>query len=657
MFFRQRNKKRRSKSQAGTSRTISDKSKTTSNKPYSTNGQVRCKQISNMEPGDTLEFQHEEINVQDENITPNVEIPGKKIVRRKQRDVTNWKMNKRAKSYQAGEAYVSRRGVLVPERKIKELKDCVSKCRFKCGITISKTEREAQFVSYYKMKQNEKYHYLLRTTERSLTERPKDRNRESYKKFSYKFFFYVGADKVQVCKKFFLGTLAISQKPVYHVHSNKDTLTNMPKADCRGKNPKSRRALSEEVRARVRDHIMSFPKVESHYCRATTNRQYLEPNLNLVKMYNMYTAHCEENNENPVPLSMYRHIFVTQFNLDFHARKSDRCDVCEEYRVASAQKIVSQEKQLLYETHVKEKDAMRQNRQKDRDNKEVPVLCFDLENVISCPRAEISSFFYKRKLNTYNLTAHFSDSKTIYCALWTEAISGRSGNDLASAMYKILTRVEMEHDISELILWSDSCVPQNRNSYISCAVMNFLHANPQISKITMKYSVPGHSCIQEVDNAHSQIEKAMNVSEFYSPLGLIRILKSLNRNHPVRVLQMNEKDFFDFASSSKHLNFKLVPFFQVSTISFCQTLHEVTYSTSFLESAETKVNLRFVEKPSRKSASTKRSEGNVPIWQLLAPENLKCKPTLPEDKIKDIKSMFKFMPLQDREFYTVVLKI
>lgn len=83
-----------------------------------------------MEPGDTLELRHEEINVLDENITPNVETPGKINVRRKQRDVTNWKMNKRAKSYQAGEAFLSCRGVLVPERKIKDLKDCVSKFRF-----------------------------------------------------------------------------------------------------------------------------------------------------------------------------------------------------------------------------------------------------------------------------------------------------------------------------------------------------------------------------------------------------------------------------------------------------------------------------------------------------------------------------------------------
>ena len=31
----------------------------------------------------------------------------------------------------------------------------------------------------------------------------------------------------------------------------------------------------------------------------------------------------------------------------------------------------------------------------------------------------------------------------------------------------------------------------------------------------MHYSVPGHSCVQVVDNMHSQIEKAMSTAEFF----------------------------------------------------------------------------------------------------------------------------------------------
>lgn len=155
------------------------------------------------------------------------------------------------------------------------------------------------------------------------------------------------------------------------------------------------------------------------------------------------------------------------------------------------------------------------------------------------------------------MTAQFSESKTVYCALWTEAVTGRSGNDLASALYTILGKVADEHEFTEIILWSDSCVPQNRNSFISCAVQNFLRENPHITKLTMKYFVAGHSCIQEVDNAHSLIDKAMTQNEFYSPLSLMRIFKTINHKSLLRALQMEEDDFFDFVRAAKSLNFML----------------------------------------------------------------------------------------------------
>lgn len=207
------------------------------------------------------------------------------------------------------------------KKNIKFKKNCVEKCKFKCGITISQTEREALFKAYYKMNQNEKSHFILNTISKNPTERPKNKNQESYKKFSFKYFFNVGTNRVQVCKKFYLGTINISQKPVYNVHKNKDSLTNTPKLDGRGKRAKSLRNLSEDVKNTVRTHIKSFPVVESHYCRATTNRTYLESNLNLVKMYKLYKEMCHEQNEEPVKLSMYMHIFVSEFNLDFHVRK------------------------------------------------------------------------------------------------------------------------------------------------------------------------------------------------------------------------------------------------------------------------------------------------------------------------------------------------
>lgn len=41
------------------------------------------------------------------------------------------------------------------------------------------------------------------------------------RKFSFKYFLYSKGEEIQVCKPFYLGTLSISQKPIYDVHLTK----------------------------------------------------------------------------------------------------------------------------------------------------------------------------------------------------------------------------------------------------------------------------------------------------------------------------------------------------------------------------------------------------------------------------------------------------
>ncbi|GBN61517.1 hypothetical protein AVEN_100219-1 [Araneus ventricosus] len=149
-----------------------------------------------------------------------------------------------------------------------------------------------------------------------------------------------------------------------------------------------------------------------------------------------------------------------------------------------------------------------------RKEKDLLVLLFALQNVIPTPHVNISSLFYMRKLNAYNLTAYYTPTEQVYCALWSENSSGRAVNDIASAFHKILTVLTEGSDITELIRWSDSYVPQNRNSIFSNSALHFLKDNPQAKSVTMKYSLPAHSCFQEVDSVHSNIEKAMHKIDF-----------------------------------------------------------------------------------------------------------------------------------------------
>lgn len=123
----------------------------------------------------------------------------------------------------------------------------------------------------------------------------------------------------------------------------------------------------------------------------------------------------------------------------------------------------------------------------------------------------------------------------------------------------------------------DSCVPQNRNSIISNAVLDFLRDNPTVSSIAMKYSLPGHSCVQEVDSAHSCIEREMAKQEFYSPIGVIRLLKQVSWHRPYRIIQTKPGDFKNYAETTQPFNYKIVPYSKVSSLRFTRTLHTVYF--------------------------------------------------------------------------------
>ena len=44
----------------------------------------------------------------------------------------------------------------------------------------------------------------------------------------------------------------------------------------------------------IRQHINSYFRMESHYCRQTTKRQYLDSSLSVVKMYEQFVLYCHQ---------------------------------------------------------------------------------------------------------------------------------------------------------------------------------------------------------------------------------------------------------------------------------------------------------------------------------------------------------------------------
>lgn len=90
-------------------------------------------------------------------------------------------------------------------------------------------------------------------------------------------------------------------------------------------------ALAKELMTNTMiEHIKSSPAFESHYTRSQNQEwMFLNPELNIRKMFNLYLEKCKENNLSSVNEWTYRKIFKRDFKLHFHLPHKDTCARCD----------------------------------------------------------------------------------------------------------------------------------------------------------------------------------------------------------------------------------------------------------------------------------------------------------------------------------------
>jgi len=101
---------------------------------------------------------------------------------------------------------------------------------------------------------------------------------------------------------------------------------------------------SDQDKNNIRNHIKMFPFKESHYSRNKTNKKYfLNPDLSISRMYDLYKNHCTENHFNILSEFMYRKIFVEEFNLAFKKPNIDTCQLCDKFETILKCSTVNEE--------------------------------------------------------------------------------------------------------------------------------------------------------------------------------------------------------------------------------------------------------------------------------------------------------------------------
>ncbi|KAJ8967471.1 hypothetical protein NQ314_002785 [Rhamnusium bicolor] len=177
------------------------------------------------------------------------------------------------------------------------------------------------------------------------------------------FYFHFGENKIRVCKTYFKGTLAITDRPIRTVlHKKQQAISRMISTDFRGKH-NNHCKTDEVIKEGVRQHINSIPRIESHYCRKDTKREYIEGGKTVAEIHRDYIQKCSESNLPHANYLMYFRIF-NDFNISFFQPKKDLCEDCVFYTNASEEE--KEKRKEKYEKHLVEKDLARQEKDKDK---------------------------------------------------------------------------------------------------------------------------------------------------------------------------------------------------------------------------------------------------------------------------------------------------
>lgn len=222
-------------------------------------------------------------------------------------------------------------------------------------LKFTDEEREAIFSAYWKLGNLQlQREFIARHLKKEGKKRKTTTQEKSRRENTLTYSLTQSGRHIQVCKKFFLNTLGISERTA-RICLEKVTATGVIEPEKRGGRLPAAANRDEVIKNLMISHIARFPRVESHYCRAQSQREYLHPDLNLEKMLCMYLKEDPENHIGS--LETYRKIFKSQ-NLSFHHPKKDQCTLCISYR--SGDEDTKQRLEERFQKHIAEKQKVRE---------------------------------------------------------------------------------------------------------------------------------------------------------------------------------------------------------------------------------------------------------------------------------------------------------
>jgi len=499
------------------------------------------------------------VNVQE---SDTVELPESFVRKRKKRGKPqDWNKNFQKTKRLEGKEYFGKKkidgvwkyNVHKAAKSLKTPCNCILQTKTNCILNckeVTETQRKNIFKSFWAIINEEARIQFLKNNMKILPTARKRGLCSTKRNSSVQYYL----NNIRVCKTMFLNTLDIGENMIKKIINESHTETEISGEDNTEDNnlestPTSTIHQSISDRKLLLNTFFDLlPKLESHYCRASTSKLYLEPVwLTKTSLYNFYcNDFCVSHNTTPMSNAMF-YITLDEKNISLFKPKKDACDLCTAYATGN---LSIDQKQL----HDQMKFEARQEKETDKES-ENEVFTMDLQSVLLCPKSNVSSQYYKTKLIVHNFTVYDLKRKNGYCFLWNETEGGLTAHEFSSIIVHFLQKFVIDNakvQNANIILYSDGCTYQNRNATLSNALLNL----SLLSGITIiqKYLLRGHTQM-EVDSMHSTIERKIRHKKINIPADYVTACKTACIKNPYYVEYLS---FNFFKSFSKIMFFKSI---------------------------------------------------------------------------------------------------
>ena len=149
----------------------------------------------------------------------------------------------------------------------------------------------------------------------------------SRKKATFRFYFSVsdgnsGKVKKQVCKQMFMHTISIGERPL------RDWVKPPENTRSEASSSAENGSASDIAITELQKWLNTLAKVESHYCRASSDKLYLEPVWGSMRdFYRKYVSIFESLGKPKVSRTTLKKV-MDKMKLAFYTPKKDQCNEC-----------------------------------------------------------------------------------------------------------------------------------------------------------------------------------------------------------------------------------------------------------------------------------------------------------------------------------------